>query len=326
MVNRGPVAAYDVVTRLYSVPRREELDPTPYMAPFFFIFFGLCMADVGYGVILSLLALFISRKLKLAGMGKQLVDLLFLGGIASVVFGVILGGYWGDLFGLAPLWFNPLEDPITMLIFCFILGLFHIYFGMGIQAYRNIKAGKPLDALLDQVIWIVFLTSLILIAIPQFSAVAKWIVIAGAALLILTQGRRQKGLLKKFFSGLGSLYGITGYLSDVLSYSRLLALSLSTAVIATVINVMGKLMAGSLIGYLFMALILAGGHLFNMLIGVLGAYVHTSRLQYIEFFGKFFEGGGRVFRPFRVTNKFVDITGAEPVALSMERNSSGSSH
>ena len=307
MANRGPVAAYEVVTRLYSVPRRDELDPTPFMAPFFFVFFGICMADVGYGIILSLLAFFISRKLKLAGMGKQLVDLLFWGGIASVVFGIVFGGYLGDFFGLAPLWFNPLEDPITMLIFCFSAGLFHIYFGMGIQAYRSIKAGKLLDALRDQGRWLVFLSSLILIALPQFSTPAKWVVIACAVLLVLTQGRKQKGLLKKFFSGLGSLYNITGYLSDVLSYSRLLALSLSTAVIATVINVMGKLMAGSLLGYLFMAIILTGGHFFNMLIGVLGAYVHTSRLQYIEFFGKFFEGGGRPFRPFRLTHKYIDV-------------------
>lgn len=311
--NKGPVEAYEVVTKLYSTPRQDELDPTPYMAPFFFIFFGICLADVGYGVVLSLLAFLLTKKLKLAGMGKQLVHLLFLGGISSAVFGVILGGYVGDLFGLAPLWLNPLEGdgPVIILILCFALGVIHMFFGMGVQAYRNIIAGKPLDAILDQGLWFLLICGLIMLVLPGIGDAAMWIVICGLAGLLLTQGRRQKGLLRKLLSGLGSLYNITGYLSDVLSYSRLLALGLSTAVIAVVINVMADLMAGSVAGYIIMPFILVGGHMFNLLIGVLGAYVHTSRLQYIEFFGKFFEGGGKAFKPFREKTRFVDVTETE---------------
>lgn len=315
--NKGPAEACEVVTRLYSVPRREELDPTPFMAPFFLIFFGICMADVGYGVALSLLALFLSYKLKLAGMGKQLVNLLLWGGVSSVIFGVLQGGYFADLFRLPPLWFNPLDGDglVKMLLICFGLGLFHMYFGMAIQAYRSIKAGKPLDALFDQGSWFITLNGLIMFVLPGMGEAARWVVIAGVLSLLLTQGRRQKGLLRKFAGGLGSLYNIMNYLSGVLSYSRLLALGLSTAVIGSVFNLISKLVEVPFLGLVFMLLVLVGGHLFNLLIGVLGAYVHASRLQYIEFFGQFYEGGGKAFKPFAMKTKFVDVVETEPSLL-----------
>ncbi len=309
--NSGAADAYEVVTKLYSTPNQREIDPTPLIAPFFFVFFGICLTDAGYGVILSLLALFIMRKLKLGGMGKQLIKLLFLGGISSFIFGVLMGGWFGDLIKIRPLWFNPLDDPMRMLVFSFVLGIIQIFFGMGVRAYQEIKAGRVLDAVFDQGLWFVFLIGLISLVFPQFSAVGKWLAAGGALGLILTQGRRQKGLIKKFLSGLLSLYDITGYLSDVLSYSRLLALGLATGVIATAINTMSGLLSGSVVGIIAMVIFLIGGHFFNLMIGSLGAYVHTSRLQYIEFFGKFFEGGGKAFQPFCNTTKFVDIEEGE---------------
>jgi V/A-type H+-transporting ATPase subunit I len=309
--NSGAADAFEVVTRLYSTPSRRDIDPTPLIAPFFFVFFGICLTDAGYGVILSLLALFVMRKLKLGGMGKQLIKLLFLGGISSFIFGVLMGGWFGDLIKLRPLWFNPLDDPMRMLIFSFILGFIQIFFGMGVRAYQEIKAGRVLDALFDQGLWFVFLIGLVSLALPQFSAAGKWLAVGGALGLILTQGRSQKGIIKKFLSGLLSLYDVTGYLSDVLSYSRLLALGLATGVIATALNTMGGLLSGSVPGIIAMVIFLIGGHFFNLMIGSLGAYVHTSRLQYIEFFGKFFEGGGKAFEPFCNTTKFVDIEEGE---------------
>ncbi len=305
--NSGPVGAYEVVTKLYSTPRRNELDPTPFLAPFFFVFFGICLSDAGYGVVLALLALYVSRKLRLAGMGKQLINLLMLGGISSVFFGILLGSYFGDLLQLPALWFDPLEDPMRMLFYCFGLGLIHVYFGMALQAYRNIKAGHPFNALFDQGFWFVFLNGLILLLLPEFSAVGQWLAIGGAAGLILTQGRSQQGIVKKFLSGVLSLYNITGYLSDVLSYSRLLALGLATGVIASAINSMGGMIAGSIVGTVIMVFVLLGGHLFNIIISTLGSYVHTSRLQYIEFFGKFFEGGGKAFNPFTLKTSYVEV-------------------
>lgn len=305
--NPGPVKPYEVITRLYSLPSKGEPDPTPLLAPFFFIFFGICLSDVGYGALLSLLAFFLARKLKLAGMGKQLVLLLFWGGISAFVFGWLMGGFFGNLIELRPLWFNPLDDPMRMLLYCFVLGLFQVYCGMAVRVYRNIKAGQIWDAVFDQGLWFVFLTGLALLAVPGARQPATWFVLAGGAGLVLTQGRSQKGLLKKFFGGLVSLYDVTGYLSDVLSYSRLLALGLATGVIATAINTAGGLLAGSIAGAVAMVILLCGGHIFNLLISTLGSFVHTSRLQYIEFFGKFFDGGGKPFQPFREANQFVEI-------------------
>lgn len=308
--NKGPVGAYEVVTKLYSTPKKNELDPTPYMAPFFFAFFGIILSDVGYGIILALISLFLVRKLKVGGMGKQLLNLLLLGGISSVLFGVLLGGYFGDLIKLPPLWFDPLEDPMRMLLYCFAIGFIHVYFGMALQAYRNFKSGQILSAIFDQGFWFIFLNGLVMLFLPELAAVGQWLTIAGAGGLILTQGRNQQGVIKKFMSGLLSLYNITGYLSDVLSYSRLLALGLATGVIASAINSMGGMISGSIIGTVIMVLVLFGGHLFNIVISTLGSYVHTSRLQYIEFFGKFFEGGGKTFQPFCIKNSYVEINEA----------------
>ncbi len=303
--NKGLAEPYEVVTKLYSTPKKNELDPTPFMAPFFFLYFGICLSDAGYGILLGLLALYLYRKLTLGESGRQLLKLLILGGISAFAFGILLGGYFGDLIALPPLLFNPLEEPMTMLIAALGIGLFQVYFGMGIQAYRNVKDGKILDAIYDQGFWFIFLNGLILwVAGVVFG---QWIALTGAIGLILSQGRSQRSLLLKFFSGLLSLYNVTQYLSDVLSYSRLFALGLASVVIGMVVNSVGELAAGSIIGYVILVVILVIGHFFNMIISTLSSYVHTSRLQYLEFFNKFFEGGGRSFKPFRIKNNYIDI-------------------
>ncbi len=307
--NSGPVEPYEVVTKLFSTPKKYELDPTPFMAPFFFLFFGICLSDAGYGIILGLLAFFMLRKLKLGQSGKQLLNLLLLGSFSALVFGLMFGGVFGDLIDLPPILFDPLEEPMIMLVGALGIGLVQIYFGMGLQAYRNIKAGEPLSAVYDQGFWFIFLNSLILLIVGW--PPAQWFAIASAAGLILTQGRRQRSMVLKFFSGLMSLYNITQYLSDVLSYSRLFALGLASVVIGMVVNSVGDLVAGSIIGSIALVIILIGGHFFNMIISTLSAYVHTSRLQYLEFFNKFFEGGGRSFQPFRMKNNYVDVVETE---------------
>lgn len=304
--NNGPIESFEVVTKLYSTPKKKELDPTPFLAPFFFIFFGICLGDVGYGLLLTLLAVYISRKIKLEGMGKQLVDLLKLGGVSAIVFGILTGSYFGDLIKLPPLWFNPLDDPMRMLIFAFGLGLIHVYCGMALQAYHNIKAGNVLSAIYDQGLWFIFINGLILMLIGVANP-GQWMVIGGAIGLVLTQGRAQRNIVLKFFSGVLSLYNVTQYLSDILSYSRLFALGLASVVIGMVVNSMGDLVSGSIIGFVIMVIILIGGHIFNTLISTLSAYVHTSRLQYLEFFSKFYEGGGKSFQPFRIRNSYIDI-------------------
>lgn len=308
--NNGPIENFEVVTNLYSTPKKKDLDPTPFLSPFFFIFFGICLGDVGYGLILTLLTVYISRNIRLEGKGKQLVNLLKMGGISAIFFGILSGSYFGDLIKLPALWFNPLDDPMRMLFFSFGLGLIHVYLGMALQAYRNIKAGQPLSALYDQGFWFIFLNGLILYMFG-FSVPGQGMAVLGAIGLILTQGRAQRNIVLKFFSGVLSLYYITQYLSDILSYSRLFALGLASVVIGMVVNSMGELVSGNVIGLAIMVVILIGGHIFNTLISTLSAYVHTSRLQYLEFFSKFFEGGGKSFQPFKIKNSYIDIVETE---------------
>lgn len=301
------VQPFEMITELYSLPNPKGIDPNVFMAPFYFVFFGMMLSDAGYGLVLSILTGIALWKLKLAGMGKKLVQLLFLGGISTFIWGAIFGGWFGDLIKVKPLWLNPLDDPMAVLIVSFAFGIIQIYAGLILNAYKNIRDGRTSDALMDQGLWIVFLTGLIMFALPQLKSLAKYVAIIGAIGLLLTQGRSQKGIFKKFTSGLLSLYDVTGYLSDVLSYSRLLALGLATGVIATVINTMAKLVGVNAIGVILMIIIMFGGHVFNLLINVLGAYVHSSRLQYIEFFGKFYDSGGRAFDPLKIRTTFVEF-------------------
>jgi V/A-type H+-transporting ATPase subunit I len=301
------VQPFELITELYSLPDPQGLDPNLYMAPFYFVFFGMMVSDAGYGLVLSLLTGLALWKLKLAGQGKKLVELLFLGGISTFIWGAIFGGWFGDLIKLKPLWINPLDNPMAILVLSFAFGVIQIYTGLLLSAYKNIRAGRTADAFMDQGLWIVFLSGLIMLAFPQLVFIAKYVAFAGALGLLLTQGRAQKSILMKFLSGLLSLYGITGYLSDVLSYSRLLALGLATGVIAMVINTMARLVGVNAIGVIIMIIIMIGGHIFNIAINTLGAYVHSSRLQYIEFFSKFYDSGGRAFDPMKVKTTYVDF-------------------
>lgn len=312
--NPGPVTPFEAVTEIYSMPRNGSVDPTFALAPFFFIFFGIALGDVGYGIGLTALSLLLLKKVKMAGLAKKLFTLLAMCGVSSVIVGALTGGWLGNLVRIPPLWFNPMDNPMLMLGVSFALGVIHIYVGLGIKFCSNVKQGKLLDAIFDQGFWYVFLTGLLLLLGGSglknggLAAAGQWTAIAGAAGLILTQGRAHRNPIKCLGSGILSLYGVTGYLSDVLSYSRLLALGLASSVIAVVIDDMALRMLGiPFVGWIPMVLLLAIGHGFNLAINVVGSYVHSSRLQYVEFFSKFFEGGGRRFLPFRKTTRYIEV-------------------
>lgn len=318
--NPALVRPFEVVTRVSGLPAPGTVDPTPYLAPFFFLFFGLALGDAGYGVILSLLALWLLRRTHASGLGKQLLELLILGGISSFFVGVLTGSWFGDLFGLPPLLFDPIKEPLKMLLLSLALGVVHLFTGLAVKGLDNIRRGQVWDAIWDQGLWLIFLSGLILLLIssslpwPVLAQVGRYLAWGGAVGLILTQGRSQKNPLKRLASGVLSLYGVSGYMSDVLSYSRLLALGLASGVIALVVNDMVRRTLGiPVLGYLAAAAILAGGHLFNLLINAVGAFVHSSRLQYVEFFTKFFQGGGRPFTPFRLRGKYTAIIKTEEV-------------
>jgi len=308
---------FEAITNLYSVPSVNDIDPTPFLAPFYFIFFGMMLSDAGYGIIMAVGCFILLKKFKLEGMMKKLIKMFYYCGISTIFWGIMFGGYFGDfiqvaaksLFGLDviinPAWFNPIQEPMKLLMFSLILGAVHLFFGMGLKAYLLLRNGKAIDALCDIFLWYVLLAGLVLFGLGI--EIGKWMSLVGVVGVLLTGGRRKKSFLGKIAGGLGSLYGITGYLSDLLSYSRLLALGLATGVVAQVINTLGGLAGGGIVGAIALIFAFVIGHTFNLSINALGSFVHSSRLQYVEFFGKFFEGGGTAFNPFYKKMKYFEI-------------------
>ena len=322
--NSSVATPFEAVTNMYSLPSRSDIDPTTILAPFYFIFFGMMLSDAAYGIILSVLCAFVLKKYKPEGMMYRMFKMFFFCGISTFIWGALFGGWFGDFFQVAartlfnkeitinPIWFNPMDDPMKLLIFSLILGAIHLFVGMGIQAYMSIRDGHPIDALCDIGLWYVLLIGLVLFGVggmvaPALTTVGKVMSIIGAVGILVTGGRKKKGIIGKVTGGLGSLYGITSYLSDVLSYSRLLALGLATGVVAQVINTLGSLAGGGVVGAILLTVALVFGTIFNLAINALGAFVHSCRLQYVEFFGKFYTGGGREFRPFERKTKYVKI-------------------
>ena len=302
---------FQSITDLYSTPSVNDIDPTPFLAPFYFIFFGLMLSDAAYGLILSVGSFILLKHYRLEGMMKRLVKMFMFCGISTFFWGVLFGGWFGDMFGISPAWFNPVEEPMTLLIFSLVLGGIHIFVGMGLKAYLLLRNGQAIDAICDIFLWYLLLIGLVVFGLgssiaPIATEIGKWMSIIGAVGIVLTGGRSKKGF-GKVTGGLGSLYGITSYLSDVLSYSRLLALGLATGVVSQVINTLGKMVGGGILGIIVMVVVFIIGHVFNLAINTLGTFVHSSRLQYVEFFGKFFDGGGTPFNPFSRKTKYVEI-------------------
>ncbi len=316
LINHRLIRPFEAVTELYALPISGGFDPTPFLAPFFFLFFGMMLGDVGYGIGLCLLTFVLMKKIKMAGLGKKLFELLFLGGVASILVGLLTGSFFGDLFPIKPLWFSPTIDPMRMIGVALGFGVFQvIYVGLGLKMYLLIKKKRYMEAIFDVGSWLALFTgSFVFFGAPMIGLPA-WLATVGQVLMytgllsiIFMTARGQRNPLKRIGSGLYALYGISGYLGDVLSYSRLLALGLASAVIAQVFNTMGYMVRGtSVIGLVIMVVFLAGAHTFNLLINVLGSFVHASRLQFVEFFGKFYESGGKKFQPFDVSTKYVDI-------------------
>ena len=295
--NKPYVEPFEVITSLYGLPARYAIDPTPFLAPFFFIFFGLCLTDAGYGLIMVITALIFLRRLKLAKPAKKILNLVLLCGISTVILGSFLGGFFGVPVKQLML-FDPLKNPLIFLIIALGLGFVQIEFGFLIKMIQEIKQKEFADAFLVRLAWILLLPSLALIfmKLPW----AKNIVFITAGSIVLFSQRRLKNILARLAAGLYSLYDITKYFSEVISYSRLLALGLSTSVIAMVINTLSRQALNiPLFGGIVMVFIFIFGHLANLAINTLSGFVHSARLQYIEFFGKFFVEGGRPFVPFK---------------------------
>lgn len=315
--NNAYARSFEWVLGMYSYPAYGTFDPTAVMSIFYFIIFGLMFADAGYGLLLVLCCFGGIRLLHPKPGMRSFLAMFGWCGFSSVIWGVLLGSYFGD-FPLAfmknmtdlavipstlAVWFDPLQNPMNFLILSLAVGAVHLIAGMAVRFYTLCRAGKALDAVFDVGSWWVLFAGIALLALVP--AVGKWVALAGVLMLVLTQGRDKKNLFMKLLSGVGSLYDLISYVSDLLSYSRILALGLASAVIAQVVNILATLGGPSVFGFIAMVAVFALGHVLNLAINVLGTFVHTSRLQYIEFFGKFFADGGRPFRPLAPTEDYT---------------------
>ena len=307
--NNKFVSPFESVTNMYEVPNYKEVDPNPMMSIWFWFIFGMMMGDVGYGVVMLIGGILFLKLKKPKGMLKQIGKIITYSSIPTILFGVLYGSYFG--FGwFEPVFVNPVKEPLTVLIFSFGVGLLHIISGLVVKMYASFKAKDYWQAILDDFPWIVLLLGLGVFAvglkIEGLSKIGLIMIAASAGIITIFGGRRKQGFIRKITGGFTSLYGLVNHMSDVLSYSRLLALGLSTAIIAEVMNRLAGMVQGSIIGIIMSVFIYIIGHIFNIGMGLLSAYVHDSRLQYIEFFGKFYEGGGYEFRPLSVQLKHVD--------------------
>ncbi len=327
--NRKTIWPFEIITEMYGMPRARELDPTPLTAPFFALFFGFCLTDAGYGIVLAALSLFLMKYIK---GGRKLLWLLFIGGLFTILMGALTGGWFGLSDETIPPWlgwvgamrkslmlFDPFESPMTMFGLALMLGFIQVTFGLLIAMVENLRRKDFVAAVFDQATWIVLLWSLVLYALTragvvagQYSPAFKYAAIAAAVGIIALSYRESKNAGARLAWGFYNLYGITGYLGDILSYTRLLALGLATGGIGMVINVVAGMTKGiPFVGYPAMIFVLIGGHAFNIAVNALGGFVHSARLQYVEFYPKFFEGGGKPFRPFKKELKFTRLVEEE---------------
>lgn len=314
-LKNGKVATvFENLTGMYAYPRYNEIDPTPLFTPFYILFFGMMGADVGYGLILLLATIFVLKVVNLNSQMRKSVKFFFYLSFSVIFWGILYGSYFGaEIPGMWRL-INPSEEYNTLLVGSIVFGVVHIFIGLAIKAYLLIRDGKPLDAVYDVMFWymalmggIIYLVFKLMNLSPAVTNVSMWIMIAGMVGIVFTGGREAKGIGAKLGGGLYSLYGISSYVGDFVSYSRLMALGLSGGFIASAINMIAGMISGNWLGMIFIPVILVGGHLFNMFLSFLGAYVHTSRLMYVEYFGKFYEGGGKPFKDFRTETKHINL-------------------
>ena len=314
-LKNGKIAStFENLTGMYAYPRYNEIDPTPLFTPFYILFFGMMGADVGYGLVLLLATMFVLKIVNLSSQMRKSIKFFFYLSFSVIFWGLLYGSYFGAT--IPGMWrlVDPASQYNDLLIGSILFGVVHIFVGLAIKAYMLIRDGKSLEAVYDVLFWYMALIGgmlFLIFKLMNLSAVvanvSMWVMIAGMAGIVLTGGREAKGVGAKLGGGLYSLYGISSYVGDFVSYSRLMALGLSGGFIASAINMIAGMIGGNWFGMIFIPLILIVGHLFNMFLSFLGAYVHTSRLMYVEYFGKFYEGGGKPFKDFRTENKYINL-------------------
>ena len=322
---KGPADPFQMVTKLYGTPNYREIDPTPLIAPFFAFFFGICLTDAGYGFLVALIAYFGARKL--SGGGKNLFKLLILAGIATIVVGSLTGGWFGIKPDRLPGFLKRLQilDPQGQGQMAFMgaivaIGFIQVWFGFFVKMYIDIKERDWAGAFLDQLPWLLAMIFITVSVLLYWVVEAPMpIILASVAIgvlccliIVLFAGRESGNIVARLGTGEFELYTkLTGSVGDILSYLTLFALGLATGIIAGVVNTMASMMWGGFFGKVIAIGILVGGHIFNLVINALGGFIHTARLQFVEFFTKFYEGGGEEFRPFKKEHTYVTVVDTE---------------
>ena len=327
--SNGVVAPYESVTNMFSVPFYKEIDPNPSVAFFFFLIFGMMLGDAGYGLLLTLGTGIILALRKPPKGEMNLVKIMFMGGISTFIWGFLFGSYFGlsatDL-GIW-CWFNPIEDPMPLLILSLAVGVVQMFFGMAINMVALIKKHQPVWGISSAFSW--YFLALGIGGIFGASYIGAWAKTAGivfavlGVVLLMLSGTFGKRGAKKVTGALSSLYGIINFFSDMMSYTRIFGLGLASGVIGMVFNEIASVISGMMpfkfMGVIVTIIICIIGHTFNISINALGAYVHNSRLQFVEFFGKFYTGGGELFAPLGSQMKYYRI--GEPVEAKMASKS-----
>lgn len=318
--NNKVFESFENITSMYSVPKYKEIDPTPLLAPFYIFFFGMMLSDAGYGLVMFVGTLIALTTFNLDEDTRKSIKMFFLLSISTIFWGIMYGSYFGDFIKIAPLWMKPDSNVGLLMIVSVVMGLIQIYVGLGIKAYMQIRDKDYFGAFADVGLWYITLTGAIIWALSAFVdlaslgvpvviiAIAKYGTIAGMVGIVLTNGRQESSIGGKLGQGFYALYGITSYVGDLVSYTRLAALGLATGFIAYAFNIMVSMVSTSWATIIFGVAIFVVGHVFNLFINALGAYVHTCRLQYLEYFGKFYEGGGTSFEPLKYNSKYFKIS------------------
>ncbi|MBQ7544261.1 MAG: V-type ATP synthase subunit I [Synergistaceae bacterium] len=324
--NGNTVRPFNILTELYSSPKYRGIDPTPLLAPFFWIFFGMCLGDAGYALVVFGTILWVFKKYKKIAPGvKDFIKLFLFCSVSTFIYGVISGSFFGNFIDsfLPPLipmknalmLVDPMTNPMQVLGISLLLGVIHLMFGLLIAAYDKLRHGEFIDALGNDISWFLLIVGLCLYGVglggmlpPHFIQVGGAMAVLGAVIIFIYAGKGEPNWFKKIINGFLALYGSTSYLGDILSYSRLLALGFGSAVIGMVINLLGGLAADiPYVGWLIAVTVIIGGHIFSIAINILGSFVHPLRLQYVEFFGKFYTGGGEPFTPLTLSQEYVNV-------------------
>ena len=325
--NKKLFAPFQMVTNLYGLPQYREIDPTPYIAPFFAFFFGICITDAGYGLVLALVAYLVAKKfIKDEGGGKQLFRVLILSGIATIIVGALMGGWFGIKLEKGPLSFlakvrviNPNEEMLTFFGVVLALGYLQVWFGFVVKMIIDIKERDWGSFFHRDLSWLIIMTFIIPILIASVFKMIKLpdqlstglfaLAVICAIWFVILSDREGESIAGRIGTGFFGLYNrIAGSLGDILSYSRLFALGLATGIIANVVNTMAMMTWNApYFGKVATVGILIGGHIFNLVINALGGFIHTARLQFVEFFTKFYESGGEAFKPFKREHVYTTI-------------------